>query len=76
MARNTSEQEPTVDGISGQLLEVIRTDARVGKWSSEEGHVKFADLNDADQRRYQYWDYDEKKAFYRRYKAWLESKSS
>ncbi len=76
MARNTSEQEPTVDGISDELLEVIRTDARVGEWGSDDGHGKFADLSDANQKAYQYWDHDEKEVFFRAYKAWLESKLS
>ena len=75
MARNNSEQEPTVDGISDELLEVIRVDARAGEWSSEDGHVKFSDLSDKNQRLYQDWSYEEKQAFFRAYKAWLKSKS-
>jgi len=76
MARNQSEQEPIAEGVSDQLAEVIRTDARAGEFASDNGHGKFADLSDADQKLYQYWDFDKKRAFYKRYKAWLKSQSS
>ena len=76
MARNKSEQEPAAEGVADEVAEVIRVDARVGLWTSDEGDVKFSGLSDESQRAYHNWHHDEKWAFYQHYKAWSEAQST
>lgn len=71
MPRNRSEKEPTVEGVEEAVLEVVRVDARVGKYLSHEGNEAFTGLSDADQTAYQALDC---KTFYLQYKEWLDGK--